>query len=124
MKIDFRPQRLINNLVSEQKHGMQVKRIIEIPAKSGSTRKTLEITYRKSHVLPTEWFVSNYNLYTNKKGQVLKKSYSAAQVSPDRRFSTVTDYGQQGFKSQLVIKRSGKNVSKSKNIYSGSQETK
>lgn len=124
MKIDFRPQRLINNLVLEQKNGTQIKRIIEIPAKSANTRKTLEITYRKSHVLPTEWFVSNYNLYTNKKGQVLKKSYSVAQVSPDRRFSTVTDYGQQGFKSQLVIKRDGKDVSKSKNIYSGSQETK
>ena len=116
MRIDFKPQKMINNLVTEEiLNAKQVRRVIDIPAKSGTPRKTLDITYTKSEFLPTEWFVSNYNLYINKKG--LKKAFVATQKTSDKASSVVTEYGQNGFKTQLAINRNGQNVSKSKEYF-------
>lgn len=112
MRIDFKPQKLIDNLVTEEVlSAKQVRRVIDIPAKSGTQRKTLDITYTKSEFLPTEWFVSNYNLYTNKKG--LKKAFVATRKASDKAKSVVTEYGQNGFRTQIAIKKDGQNVSKS-----------
>ncbi len=119
MKIDFRPQRLINNLVMEEKlNAKQVRRIIDIPAKSGVSRKTLDITYTKSDLMPTQWFVSSYNLYANRKGLGLKKSLVAEQNSLNNRNTVVTDYGQNGFRTKLDIKKIGQKIFKSRKYLS------
>lgn len=119
MKIDFRPQRLINNLVMEEKlNAKQVRRIIDIPAKSGVSRKTLDITYTKSDLMPTQWFVSSYNLYANRKGLGLKKSLVVDQNSLNNRNTVVTDYGQNGFRTKLDIKKIGQKIFKSRKYLS------
>lgn len=119
MKIDFRPQRLINNLVMEEKlNAKQVRRIIDIPAKSGVSRKTLDITYTKSDLMPTQWFVSSYNLYANRKGLGLKKSLVTNQNSLNNRNTVVTDYGQNGFRTKLDIKKFGQKIFKSRKYLS------
>lgn len=119
MKIDFRPQRLINNLVMEEKlNAKQVRRIIDIPAKSGVSRKTLDITYTKSDLMPTQWFVSSYNLYANRKGLGLKKSLVTNQNSLNNRNTVVTDYGQNGFRTKLDIKKIGQKIFKSRKYLS------
>ncbi len=119
MKIDFRPQRLINNLVMEEKlNAKQVRRVIDIPAKSGVSRKTLDITYTKSDLMPTQWFVSSYNLYANRKGLGLKKSLVVDQNSLNNRNTVVTDYGQNGFRTKLDIKKIGQKIFKSRKYLS------
>ena len=119
MKIDFRPQRLINNLVMEEKlNAKQVRRVIDIPAKSGVSRKTLDITYTKSDLMPTQWFVSSYNLYANRKGLGLKKSLVTNQNSLNNRNTVVTDYGQNGFRTKLDIKKIGQKIFKSRKYLS------
>ena len=116
MRIDFKPQRMIDNLVSEEVlNPKQIRRVIEVPSKNRNTRKVLDITYTKSDFLPTEWFVSNYNLYTNKKG--LKKAFIATQKTSNEVNSFVTEYGQNGFRTQVAIKKDGQNISKSKEYF-------
>ena len=115
MRIDFRPQTMIDNLVSEEVlNPKQVRRIIEIPKKNSQGRKVLDITYTRSDFMPTQWFVSNYNLYTTRKGLALKKAYASTQKNANRTRATVTEYGQNNFRSQLTINKNGEKVTKSK----------
>lgn len=118
MRIDFRPQAMINNLVSEEVlNAKQIRRIFEIPKNKKIARKVLDITYTKSDFMPTQWFVSNYNLYTTQKGLLLKKTLTTTQNAANQTKSTVTEYLQDNCKTQLTINKNGEQLAKSKEYF-------
>lgn len=88
MKINFMPQRLKNNLVMEKfiENGQALKRIIEIP---GKNPKVLDITYRKTDYLPTEWYVSSYNLIRRDKNSTLEKTLYSIKMFPNEQHTVV-----------------------------------
>lgn len=76
MKVNFNPERQVKGLVLERlsDNGKELKRVFEIP---GKKPKTLDVTYKKSEFLPTEWYVSNYNLRRRDANSTLLSSMKA-----------------------------------------------
>lgn len=102
MKIGFKPQKLVQNLVLEKfsKNGDMMKRIIEIPGKSP---KTLEINYEKTKFVPTEWYVSNYNVIKRDGKSTLVKSLESTKSFPNENHTVVQRYNKIGKPEQLTI---------------------
>lgn len=76
MKVNFNPERQVKGLVLERlsDNGKELKRVFEI---SGKKPKTFDVTYKKSEFLPTEWYVSNYNLRRRDANSTLLASMKA-----------------------------------------------
>lgn len=102
MKIGFKPQKLVQNLVLEKfsKNGDMMKRIIEIPGKSP---KTLEINYEKTKFVPTEWYVSNYNVIKRDGKSTIVKSLESTKSFPNENHTVVQRYNKICKPEQLTI---------------------
>lgn len=102
MKIGFKPQSLLKNLVSEHyaDNGNTLKRIIEIPA---NKPKTLEITYNKTNFIPTQWYVSNYNVISRNSNSTVEKSMKSTKSFPDEIHTEIQRYDKKGEPEQLNI---------------------
>ena len=114
MKIDFKPQKLVNNIVTEHftENGTALNRIISIPAKNQRPERVLDITYKKSNILPTEWYVSNYNLFSRNGKNVVHKTLTS-EKNLNKTHTVVTTYGTCGYGRQVTINTANNNVSKS-----------
>ena len=64
MKINFRPQKLMNNLVLENKTEEGIRRIISTP------KRTIDMTISSLKSYPKEYYVSSFNAYDNKSNLV------------------------------------------------------
>ena len=60
MKLDFKPQNLINNLVIEKKTEAGIRRIFSTP------KRTIDMTISPLNSYPKEYYVSSFNVYDNK----------------------------------------------------------
>ena len=60
MKLDFKPQNLINNLVIEKKTEAGIRRIFSTP------KRTIDMTISPLNRYPKEYYVSSFNVYDNK----------------------------------------------------------
>lgn len=102
MKIGFKPQNLVQNLVLEKfsDNGNSLKRIIEIP---GKAPKTLEINYKKGDFIPTQWYVSNYNVIKRDGKSTLVKSLESTKSFPNENHTVVQRYNKIGKPEQLTI---------------------
>lgn len=61
MKINFKPQKLVRNLVLEQKVDKDVRRIFDV---QGAKRKTIDMTLSPAlNSYPKEYYVSSYKVY-------------------------------------------------------------
>ena len=111
MKIGFKPQKLVQNLVLEKfaDNGNTLKRIIEIPGKKA---KTVEITYNKTNFIPTQWYVANYNVMKRDSHSTLVKSMSSTKSFPDDVHTTIQRFGRTGKPEELTIDISNGEVNK------------
>lgn len=102
MKIGFKPQSLVKNLVSEHftDNGNTLKRIIEIPSKKP---KTLDITYKKTDCIPTQWYVSNYNLINRDAKSTVVKTMNSTKTFTDEIHTEIQKFGKTGKIEQLNI---------------------
>lgn len=119
MKIGFKPQVLVQNLAKEtfSDNGNTLNRIIEIPAKANKPERVLDITYKKGDFIPTQWYVSNYNLFNRDGKNVVRKTLQTNKAHANEIHSVVTTYGTNGYGKEVTIDVSGGEVSKStKNI--------
>lgn len=118
MRIEFNPQRLANNIITEHlaKDGKTLNRIIDIPSANKNIRKVLDITYKKSEFVPTEWFVSNYNLYRNNINGIAK-TFNSERISPEKSRTVIKKYSGGGYGVEKVIENTnGKIKVQDKNI--------
>lgn len=70
MRIDFRPQRLLNSLVFEEKVPQGIRRIMNLDREK---RKTIDMIISKApNSYPKEYYVSSYKVY-DKTGLVSKE---------------------------------------------------
>ena len=113
MKIGFKPQNLVQNLVLEKfsKNGDMLKRIIEIPGKSP---KTLEINYEKTKFVPTEWYVSNYNVISRNGKSSLVKTLESKKTLPNEQHTVVKRFNEKHQPEKLVIDVANGKVHKTK----------
>lgn len=83
MRIEFRPQSLTKNLVSEVllNDGKTLNRIIET---TGKKPKIIQLTYKKSELLPTQWFVESYNVMKRKGDGRVTKSFQVSQTQNNK----------------------------------------
>lgn len=111
MKIGFKPQKLVQNLVLEKfsNNGNSLKRIIEIPGKSP---KTLEINYEKTKFIPTQWYVSNYNVIKRDGKSTIVKSLDSTKSFPNENYTVVQRYNKIGKPEQLTINIANGEVNK------------
>lgn len=102
MKIGFKPQKLVQNLVLEKfsKNGDMMTRIIEIPGKSP---KTLEINYEKTKFVPTQWYVSNYNVIKRDGKSTIVKSLESTKSFPNENHTVVQRYNEKHQPEKVVI---------------------
>ena len=102
MKIGFQPQSLVQNLVLEKfsNNGNSLKRIIEMP---GKNVKTLEINYEKTKFIPTQWYVSNYNVIKRDNKSTFVKSLQSTKSFPNENHTVVQRYNKIGKPEQLTI---------------------
>ena len=102
MKIGFKPQNLVQNLVLEKfsDNGNSLKRIIEIP---GKAPKTLEINYKKGDFIPTQWYVSNYNVIKRDGKSSLVKTLESTKSYLNENHTVVQRYNKIGKPEQLTI---------------------
>lgn len=105
MKIGFKPQKLVDKLVSEDffDNGNALRRIIEIPAKKNDTSKVLDITYRKGDFLPTQWYVASYNLVKRNPNSTIEKTLVSQKAHPDEIHTVVTQYNKNGYGKETTI---------------------
>ena len=118
MRIEFRPQSLVKNIVTESlsKDGNTLNRLIEIPTSKYSKGKVLDITYKKNEFLPTQWYVSNYNLYRRNNNGVTQ-TLVTKNINPQKSRTVVKKYTANGYGTERIIDNSnGKIKTKSKNI--------
>lgn len=111
MKIGFKPQKLVQNLVLEKfaDNGNTLRRIIEIPEKKG---KTIELTYKKGNFVPTQWYVANYNVIKRDGQSTLVKSMNSTKSFPDEVHTTIQRFGKTGKPEELTIDISNGEVNK------------
>ena len=81
-------------------NGNTLKRIIEIPA---NKPKTLEITYNKTNFIPTQWYVSNYNVISRNSNSTVEKSMKSTKSFPDEIHTEIQRYDKKGEPEQLNI---------------------
>ena len=103
MKIGFKPQSLVQNLVLEKfsNNGNSLKRIIEMPGKNA---KTLEINYEKTKFIPTQWYVSNYNVIKRDNKSTFVKSLQSTKSFPNENHTVVQRYNE----NHTVVQRYNK----------------
>ena len=120
MKIGFNPQVLLDNLVMEKfsDNGKSLRRIIEIPAKAQKSDKVLDITYKKSDFLPTQWYVANYNVTKRDGKKILEKTLVSEKVAPNDFHTVVRNYGANGFGREITIDNSNGNLFKTDKLFS------
>ena len=119
MKIGFKPQTLVRNLATEtfSNNGNTLNRIIEIPATATKPERVLDITYKNGEVIPTPWYVANYNLFSRNGKKVVNKTLVNQKAHPDEIHSVITTYGTNGYAKEVTIDVSNGEVSKTaKNI--------
>ena len=111
MKIGFKPRRLAQNLVLEKfsDNGNTLTRIIEIPSKNA---KTVELTYKKTSFVPTQWYVANYNVIKRDSKSTLAKSMTSTKSFPDDVHTIIQRRGKTGRPEELTIDISNGEVSK------------
>ena len=102
MKIGFRPQKLVQNLVLEKfsDNGNTMKRIIEISEKNA---KTVELTYKKAKFVPTQWYVANYNVIKRDGNSTLLKSMTSTKSFPDDVHTIIQKKKKTGRPEELTI---------------------
>lgn len=118
MRIEFKPQNLVKNIVTESlsKDGNTLNRLIEIPTSKHSTGKVLDITYKKNEFLPTQWYVSNYNLYRRNSNGVTQ-TLVTKKTNSKKSCTVVKKYTANGYGTAKTIDNSnGKIKIRSKNI--------
>lgn len=73
MKINFKPQRLLNNLVSEEKINGGIRRILQT---SGRKSRTIDMELSNldslGNAYPKEYYVSSFKVYDTKSSTLLK----------------------------------------------------
>lgn len=102
MKIGFKPQNLVQNLVLEKfsDNGNSLKRIIEIP---GKAPKTLEINYKKGDFIPTQWYVSNYNVIKRDGKSSLVKTLESTKSYLNENHTVVQRFNKKNQPEKVVI---------------------
>ena len=115
MKIGFKPQTLVANIASETftDNGKTLNRIIEIPGKAGKSGKVLDITYKQGDFIPTQWYVSNYNLFNRDGKNIVRKTLKTNKAHANEIHSVVTTYGTNGYGKEVTIDISNGEVTKS-----------
>lgn len=111
MKIGFKPQKLVQNLVLEKfsNNGNSLKRIIEIP---GRQAKTVELTYKRADFMPTQWYVANYNVMKRDGQSTLVKSMKSTKSFPDDIHTKIQRLGRMGKPEELTIDITNGDVNK------------
>lgn len=114
MKIGYKPQKLVKNLVSENffNNGNSMRRIIEIPAQSAKAGKILDIVYTKTDSIPTQWYVANYNLIRRDKKSTVAKTLTSVKTHPNEIHTVTSRYNQKGYGQELTIDINNGNVIK------------
>lgn len=73
MKINFKPQRLLSNLVSEEKIPNGIRRIIQT---EGKKARTIDMEFSNldslGNAYPKEYYVSSFKVYDTKNSSLLK----------------------------------------------------
>ncbi len=73
MKIDFKPQRLVNSLVLEEKIPNGIRRVLQT---SGKNSKTIDMELSNldslGNAYPKEYYVSAFKVYDTKNSSLLK----------------------------------------------------
>lgn len=112
MRIEFRPQSFVNNLVLEQfsKDGKTLRRILEV---SGKKARTVELTYKQSDFLPTQWYVANYNVIKRGLKGTLSKSFEVLEKDKEHSKSVVKEIYSNNYMRKLTIDINNKQVSSS-----------
>lgn len=102
MKIGFKPQNLTQNLVLEKfaDNGNSLTRIIEIPGKKA---KTLEINYKKAKILPTQWYVANYNVIGRDKQSTVVKTLESTKSFSNENHTVIQRKNEKGQPEKLTI---------------------
>ena len=102
MKIGFKPQNLVQNLVLEKfsDNGNFLKRIIEIPGKKA---KTLEISYKKANFLPTQWYVANYNVIGRDKQSTVVKTLKSTKSFSNENHTVIQRNNKIGIPEEITI---------------------
>ena len=92
MKIGFKPQRLIQNLVFEEfsNKGNTLRRVIETP------KKIIDLTYKKIDFVPTQWYVANYNVMQRGSNGRIIKTFNTNKFSAKEFQSVVKKIYPQG----------------------------
>ena len=112
MKISFKPPKLMNNLVIEKylESGNSLRRVIEIPTQPA---KVLDIIYTKTDFLPTEWYVSNYNVRRRDPNSTIEKSLTSVKTFPNEKHTVVQRINtSNGSFEQVTIDKSNDAISK------------
>ena len=104
MRVEFRPQSLVKNIVTENlsKDGNVLNRIVEIPAHNSNAGKVLDITYKKNEFVPTQWYVANYNLFQRNK-KAIAKTFDFTPISQNESHTVVKKYGANGYGTNKTI---------------------
>lgn len=102
----------MNNLVIEKylESGNSLRRVIEIPTKPA---KVLDIIYTKTDFLPTEWYVSNYNVRRRDPNSTIEKSLTSVKTFPNEKHTVVQRINtSNGSFEQVTIDKSNDAISK------------
>ena len=110
MKIDFRPQKLVSSLVSEEKIPNGIRRILQT---NGKKPRTIDMELCRldsfGEVYPKEYYVSSYKVYNTRTSQLLKSLERNVTGSANSE-SLVTTLNLQGKYDKSQIVRNNKSV--------------
>lgn len=114
MRIEFKPQCLLQNIVLEEfmEKGTKLRRVIETP------KRIIDLTYQKFDYLPTQWYVANYNVMKRGFNGKVIKTFDTNKYSADKSQTTVQNIYQNTIKEIKIHTENGvvKKESKFKNL--------
>lgn len=112
MKIDFKPQRLLNSLVFEEKIPGGVRRVLQT---SGKKSKTIDMELSRldsvGNAYPKEYYVSSLKVYDTKDSSLLKMMNREVTGTANSVTTLLTKRPDGKYDNSMII-RNNKTVSK------------
>ncbi len=105
MKIDFKPQKLVNSLVFEEKIPNGIRRVLQT---SGNHSKTIDMELSKldslGNAYPKEYYVSSFKVYDTKDSSLLKMMHRQVTGTTNSETAIVTKRPDGKYDKALIIR--------------------
>lgn len=105
MKIDFKPQRLINSLVLEEKIPNGIRRVMQT---SGRNSKTIDMELSSldslGNTYPKEYYVSSFKVYDTRSSSLLKMMHREVTGTSNSVTALVTKRPDGKYDKAMIIR--------------------